>query len=143
MALTCALPLPPRPGPRLSMHKREQPSHCQYWSCPCSLLLGSRQAEEQLPIGSSAIQPLANGQNPTGHLLAGSFPIPRPLGYSHLSGPLPSWSLLRCDWQVSLCQAEGQVLGTASARLTPVREDPGPGHWPSRPRCRICLGWYS
>lgn len=55
--------------------ERTQPSPSQYWLCPCSLALGSRQSQKQLPTGSPAIQPLAKGQNPAGHLLAGPLPI--------------------------------------------------------------------
>lgn len=56
------------------------------------------------------------------HRMSPGWPRPQTLPVRaphppHLSGPLPSWSLLGSDWQVSLCQARRQVLGTAQAQI--------------------------
>ena len=107
----CPVSLLPWPGPSLfHVYRESSPPPPSTGFVPA---LGSRQSQKQLPMGSPAIQPLAKGQNPAGHLLAGPLPTPCMEDTPHLSGPLSSWSLLCSVRQVSLCQAERQVLGTA------------------------------
>lgn len=112
--LICALPPSPtwaKPAPCAEEAALPLPA------LTLSLLISSgQQAVREAAANWQPSHPaLAKGQNLTGHLLAGPFPTLTCWGTPHLSGPLPSWSPLCSDWQVSLCQAGRQMLGTAQA----------------------------